>query len=68
MRGTGKDLIVIIALSNVVSNIGGEAQALPGKGYTSDAAWGVEGFGFIEGEDVQVLCTFRGVFKCVEDL
>jgi hypothetical protein len=58
VRGTGKDLIVIIALGDVVSNIGGETQALPSKGDSPDAAWGVKSFGFIKGEDVQVFCTF----------
>ena len=68
MRGTGKDLIVVIALSDVVCNIGGEAQSLPCKGDTPDAAWRVKCFCFIKSEDVQVFCSFRGVFQCIEDL
>ena len=68
MRGTRENLIVIIALSDVVSNDGGEAQALPSQGDTPDAAWGVKCFCFIKSEDVQAFCTFRGVLQRVEDL
>ena len=47
--GTWEDVIIIITLGDVVSDVWGYSKSLPSKGDTTYASRGIKGFSFVKG-------------------